>query len=175
MRPLPRQGALRGRAGSTVVSWRQFPAPCARQCPRTRPTPLKDLPQLLHAVGVTTLPNSDRGDTQHSLSISRFTEMAVEWRNALRPRRWEGIYPPRGRVGRRAADSAGEIHARDVAVTPAMCAIPLKEQLTSESHASVVTVRRWGPVKRARDAVSATDHVALSEAVTRDPRVGAVR
>jgi hypothetical protein len=51
----------------------QFPAlrpPRCKAMHRTGPTPLEDLPQLLHAVGVMTLPDTDRGGSQPSLSFS---------------------------------------------------------------------------------------------------------
>jgi hypothetical protein len=96
----PRQGTPRGGAGFTVVSWRQFPAPRARQGSRMRPTPPKYLPQLHHEVSATAPHNPDHDGSLLSLSLSRFTEMAGRWGNALRPKLRVGIYLPCERVPR---------------------------------------------------------------------------
>lgn len=155
----------------------QFPAlrpPRCKAMHRTGPTPLEDLPQLLHAVGFMTLPNIDRDGSQLSLFLG-----SRRWP-------WNGgtccarvarrvLIPHMDESGRRAADSPGEILVRDMVVTPAMHAVQLKEQLTSEPHVPAITVRRWEAVKWACDAVGATDHATLSRAVSWDPRVDAVR
>jgi hypothetical protein len=45
-----------------------------------------------------------RGGSQLPLSLSRFMEKGREMGDARRLSPWKGLYPPRGRVGRRAVD-----------------------------------------------------------------------
>jgi hypothetical protein len=59
-------------------------------------------PRPLHRAESTTRPRiPGGGGTQHSLSLSRFTEIARRRSNSRRSRPLGGIYTPRGRVGGR--------------------------------------------------------------------------
>jgi hypothetical protein len=93
--------------------------------PRTGPTPLKDLPQLLDAVGVTTLPDTDHGGSQPSLYVGSRRWLGNGGTCCARDT-WRILIPHVDETGRRAANSPGEILARDVVVTPAMRAVQLR-------------------------------------------------
>jgi hypothetical protein len=100
-----------------------------------RPTPPEDLPQLHHEVSAMAPHNPDHDGSLLSLSLFLGSQRR-QGDGGMRCGRDSGrVFILRANEsGGGAADSPGEIHVWDVAATPAMHAILLKE-LTSGTHA----------------------------------------